>query len=272
MAVNYQTLIVNKTGANQAYTSIQAAINVANDGDTIIIAPGTYEEHLIIQKDIRILGQNRYKCIIQANIDDYDHPVIDMTAGEIGNMQVYGYSNGEIGAKGRAYCLHVDNVLCYQSSVYVHDIDFTNSAMQTIGIGMWPDFFLRFERCNFICQTNLAAFYCHSNFNSNPMTYWGGQNLYVYDCSFANNTTTDSTAESVIRMESYGLCNTANGQMAICEWADNKIIPNPYCNSVKMIEHNTWYSNNTNWLNSNDWVLSPMSMGNNTNALNKWNV
>jgi pectin methylesterase-like acyl-CoA thioesterase len=37
-------LLVDKTGGNGAYTTIQAAINAAEAGDTILIAPGNYDE------------------------------------------------------------------------------------------------------------------------------------------------------------------------------------------------------------------------------------
>ncbi|OYT42412.1 MAG: hypothetical protein B6U78_01240 [Candidatus Aenigmarchaeota archaeon ex4484_224] len=49
------TLTVCSSGCN--YTSIQQAINNANDGDTIIVANGTYNEQIIIDKSIIIQGQ-----------------------------------------------------------------------------------------------------------------------------------------------------------------------------------------------------------------------
>lgn len=48
-------------------TSIQAAINRANDNDTIFIKAGTYKESLILKEDISLIGEAASKVIIRGN-------------------------------------------------------------------------------------------------------------------------------------------------------------------------------------------------------------
>jgi len=55
-------LYVGGSGPNN-YTSIQEAINAANDGDTIIVYPGRYTENVVVYKELKIIG--------------IDHPVIE---------------------------------------------------------------------------------------------------------------------------------------------------------------------------------------------------
>ena len=66
------TRFVSKTGtATPPFTSwatasdsIQKAINICNDGDTVIVANGTYKETLAITKRIALLGSSMDSCII----------------------------------------------------------------------------------------------------------------------------------------------------------------------------------------------------------------
>ncbi|MEM2962781.1 MAG: right-handed parallel beta-helix repeat-containing protein, partial [Candidatus Bathyarchaeia archaeon] len=43
-------------GPGQPYTTIQAAVNAANPGDTIIVHPGTYDEQVVVDKSLTIQG------------------------------------------------------------------------------------------------------------------------------------------------------------------------------------------------------------------------
>jgi len=59
------------------YSTIQAAINAANAGDTIKVAPGTYYEHVTVNKTLKLLGANRSSTIIDG---DGTGMVVNVTA------------------------------------------------------------------------------------------------------------------------------------------------------------------------------------------------
>lgn len=60
---NAKSINVDKTGFAD-FTSIQDAIDSANEGDIIHVAPGTYFENIVINKTITIIGSDKDKTII----------------------------------------------------------------------------------------------------------------------------------------------------------------------------------------------------------------
>lgn len=49
------------------YLTIQAAINAANDGDTIFVRNGTYYENVVVNKTIDLIGENKAGTIISSS-------------------------------------------------------------------------------------------------------------------------------------------------------------------------------------------------------------
>ncbi|MDD2600061.1 MAG: right-handed parallel beta-helix repeat-containing protein, partial [Kiritimatiellae bacterium] len=59
-----------KVGAGETYTTIQAAINAATAGDTIIVAAGTYTESVYVGKSLEIIGAGAAATIVDGNAAD----------------------------------------------------------------------------------------------------------------------------------------------------------------------------------------------------------
>ena len=51
------------------FTSIQDAIDTASNGDTVYVFAGTYVEHVLVDKSIKLIGQNSRKTIIDGSVD-----------------------------------------------------------------------------------------------------------------------------------------------------------------------------------------------------------
>jgi len=68
------------------YSTIQGAINVAYDGDTVLVSSGTYYENVVIHKAVSLIGDNKYLTIIDGN---FTGNVVNITAC---NVNVNGFT------------------------------------------------------------------------------------------------------------------------------------------------------------------------------------
>jgi hypothetical protein len=63
LSAHAATLCVNLGGASGCTSTISAAVSAASPGDTILVAPGTYKEAVVITKPIALLGSYRSSII-----------------------------------------------------------------------------------------------------------------------------------------------------------------------------------------------------------------
>ena len=71
------------------YPVIQAAIDAAQPGDTVYIKAGTYQQSLIIDKALRLIGSSRNE--VRIGVDDPERPVVLVVLDE-GNVELKGFS------------------------------------------------------------------------------------------------------------------------------------------------------------------------------------
>jgi parallel beta-helix repeat protein len=103
---NYPVHNLN-TGLN--YTTIQAAINAPEtlDNHTIFVESGIYYEHVVITKDISLVGENKDTTIIDGNATDY--ALFIKASAQVSNFWIRNAKNG-IGIEGSYSEVH-DNII-----------------------------------------------------------------------------------------------------------------------------------------------------------------
>ena len=62
------------------YSTIQAAINAANSGDTIYVRNGVYPEHVEVNKTVTLTGQSNQNTTIEAHVVGQSRSGVDITA------------------------------------------------------------------------------------------------------------------------------------------------------------------------------------------------
>jgi parallel beta-helix repeat protein len=93
------THYVNTTGSGGAFTSIQDAINVANDGDTVFVYSGTYNEQITVNKTINLTGEYKTTTIIDSGSVDAVKIVVDWVNITGFTILRGGYSNSGSGIR-----------------------------------------------------------------------------------------------------------------------------------------------------------------------------
>ncbi|MFQ6061113.1 MAG: nitrous oxide reductase family maturation protein NosD, partial [Thermoplasmata archaeon] len=108
-SVRATTLYVGGAGPGN-YTTIQSAIDAASPGDTIYVFNGTYHEHVIVNKPLSLIGEDRDRTIVDGSGSG---DVVNVTVDWVNITGFVVTNSGQEGGDAGIELHHVQN--CYIS-------------------------------------------------------------------------------------------------------------------------------------------------------------
>lgn len=124
-----ETIYVDIAGSGD-YNTIQDAIDAAKDGDTIYVKNGIYQENLVIDKEIYLLGEDSNNAIIDGNNrDDVIYVISDnvtITGFSIKNSGDEVYPNVDSGIDVRSKNIFLKNLYISNNNygIYFYKADY----------------------------------------------------------------------------------------------------------------------------------------------------
>ncbi|UCB60881.1 MAG: right-handed parallel beta-helix repeat-containing protein [Candidatus Bathyarchaeota archaeon] len=99
------------------YTTIQEAINNANEGDTIYVLNGEYYENIIANRTVTLEGESRSGTIINGSGLDYLGPLVAITANNVSMFEFTvtqsGAGHASVEVTGANYCEIHHNIVSF---------------------------------------------------------------------------------------------------------------------------------------------------------------
>lgn len=174
-------IIVSADGMGM-YTSVTAAVAAAANGDVIYVKKGVYDGEMIKawNKNITIIGEDKYQTIIKNSYNNYSNPPLEMCIGLLENLTLYAVDGGGApGQYGYAYGLHIEHNSMANGTFTARNVVFKSDKSNGAGIGLRPGCHAYFEDCEFWSKEQAAIFY-----HDCATGAVGVQNISFRNCTF----------------------------------------------------------------------------------------
>ena len=150
----YSTIFYVGGTGDDNYTSIQTAIDNASEGDTIYVYGGTYFEHIIINKSINLIGEDKSITVVDGGKTG---DVINITASRV-NISGFTIMNS---ALNTSYSILVSSGLRIES--HFNNISHCNIMNCDIAIALENSLYNSIKNCKIFNNTNGIYFYNSSH-------------------------------------------------------------------------------------------------------------
>lgn len=245
-------------GAGMKYATISDAVAAASESDIVLVFPGTYNEYVKAWgKYVNIIGTSRDECILTYGGGNYSYPPLEMSHGTLANMTIHTTYETQTGADP-AYCMHVEDNTADGSTLNVSNVRFVNDQHQAVGIGLRNHHTVRFENCDFECNAQHNALYCHDH--ETATTGENDQHIQLINCSFKSN----GVSQPTIHLQSQEIENNR----ATCLFQRCIVKNTAGGPEIGMTKWGGRSQGGGNFLDSTDWLLDEMSALNTLATIN----
>lgn len=193
------------------YSSIQQAINDASSGATLFVSSWTYYEHVIVNKSVSLVGENKYTTIVDGSSSGtvFDVTVSNVSISDFTVRQsgcgCFGYCGIRVGNSSQNVTLENNNIVANGFGIAISSTRKIVIANNNISGNAYPGITI-------INSSNISIFknVVKSNFNSginltdsNNNTFWGNtvsNNIYgVWSSNSRNNSFFGNTFSNSLR-------------------------------------------------------------------------
>lgn len=255
-----QPLIVDKHGKGM-FETITDAVQVANDGDVIIVMPAIYDNEIIKawEKTVHIIGISKKYCIIKNNSGDYYTPPIEICSGTLKNLSIIHEYNEERNPETKGYAIHIENDYMIGKNLLIENCYVESQWNFAVGMGLRSGCNVEFKDCVFVGndETHGGLFFHDCN-NENGI---GEQKLFVRNCNIYSKGSGETTDLKIQSQQKDG--SVVNVEFVNCN-VRNVTNGNQ---KIAMLNSGTTPVNNIEELTN--FQLSYGSCGNNSGLLNK---
>lgn len=153
-------IIVSKE--NGDYGTVTDAVKNANNGDLIYIKNGMYENEIIEAwgKNISIVGENKYKTIIENTTGTYSTPALEMSIGLLSNVTIHAKNKGVISKDSNGwsdYAVHIEHDSLFNNTLFIDNVILKSDEQSAIGIGTRGNSTIEFHNCEFYSDSTFAV-------------------------------------------------------------------------------------------------------------------
>jgi parallel beta-helix repeat protein len=223
---------------DKEFTSIQNAIDNASDNQTVFVFSGVYNESIIINKTITLMGQDPEKTIINGNNVGDVITISDTATCNIMGFTIQGSGSNHAGIKILTSNNNISNVIIKNNNngIYTQNVNYNNICNNTIKLNDEYGVYLSGSKYNFVKNNvftdNSYGMRIKARYNQIIENEFRNNQHGVYFCCYANKNVV--YFNSFINNSIYNAKDNYNGQT----WYNEHVSKGNYWDDYDGIDSN----------------------------------